>query len=111
MWRLATAVSNQAAVAIENARLYEQAQQLAALQERQRLARELHDSVSQALYGIALGARTAHTLDRQETPDTICPNSLDRTRWNMYSPWPKRVWPKCGHSFLNCAPNRWKQRA
>ena len=35
---------------------------LAALEERQRLARELHDSVSQALYGIALGARTARTL-------------------------------------------------
>ncbi len=32
---------------------------VAALEERQRLARELHDSVSQALYGIALGARTA----------------------------------------------------
>ncbi|HLI05869.1 MAG TPA: sensor histidine kinase [Ktedonobacteraceae bacterium] len=39
--------------------LYEQAQELAALQERQRLARELHDSVSQALYGIGLGAHTA----------------------------------------------------
>ncbi len=34
---------------------------VAALEERQRLARELHDSVSQALYGIALGARTAQT--------------------------------------------------
>jgi signal transduction histidine kinase len=42
--------------------LYEQAQQLAVLEERQRLARELHDSVSQALYGIALGARTASAL-------------------------------------------------
>lgn len=40
-------------------RLAEQAQQLAALQERTRLARELHDSVSQALYGIGLGAQTA----------------------------------------------------
>jgi signal transduction histidine kinase len=40
-------------------RLYEQAQELASLQERQRLARELHDSVSQALYGISLGAHTA----------------------------------------------------
>jgi len=38
--------------------LYEQAQELAALQERQRLARELHDSVSQALYGISLWAHT-----------------------------------------------------
>jgi signal transduction histidine kinase len=61
-------LANQVAVAIENARLYEQAQQLAALQERQKLARELHDSVSQALYGIALGARTARVqLDRDPT--------------------------------------------
>jgi signal transduction histidine kinase len=67
---LATAFASQAAVAIENARLYEQALSLAALQERQRLARELHDSVSQALYGIALGARTSRTLlDRAELTD------------------------------------------
>jgi signal transduction histidine kinase len=38
---------------------------LAALEERQKLARELHDSVSQALYGISLGAHAARTaLDR-----------------------------------------------
>ncbi len=55
-------LANQIATAIENTRLYEQAQQLAALQERQKLARELHDSVSQALYGIGLGARTARVL-------------------------------------------------
>jgi signal transduction histidine kinase len=59
---LAMAFANQAAVAIENARLYEKAQELAALQERQKLARELHDSVSQALYGIGLGVRTARAL-------------------------------------------------
>lgn len=56
------AIANQAAVAIENARFYEQAQELAAFEERQRLARELHDSVSQALYGITLGTHTARTL-------------------------------------------------
>ncbi|MDQ3855525.1 MAG: GAF domain-containing sensor histidine kinase, partial [Chloroflexota bacterium] len=56
---LAQTIANQAAVAIENTRLYEQARHLAALQERQRLSRELHDSVSQALYGIALGTQTA----------------------------------------------------
>ncbi|HEY1012404.1 MAG TPA: histidine kinase [Herpetosiphonaceae bacterium] len=60
--RLALGIADQAAIAIENAKLFEQAQGLAALVERQRLARELHDSVSQALYGIALGARTARTL-------------------------------------------------
>jgi PAS domain S-box-containing protein len=63
--RLASAIGHQAAIAIENARLHEHVRGLAAVEERQRLARELHDSVSQALYGIALGARTARTmLDR-----------------------------------------------
>lgn len=52
-------LANQVAIAIENAHLYAQAQSLAALNERQKLARELHDSVSQALYGIGLGTRTA----------------------------------------------------
>jgi PAS domain S-box-containing protein len=57
--QLALAIATQAAIAIANSQLYWQAKELAALEERQRLARELHDSVSQALYGIALGARTA----------------------------------------------------
>lgn len=59
---VARAIAAQVAVAIDNARLYEQAQQVAVLEERQRLARELHDSVSQVLYGIALAAQTARTL-------------------------------------------------
>ena len=49
-------------MAVENARLFAQTRGKAALEERQRLARELHDSVSQALYGIALGAKTARKL-------------------------------------------------
>ena len=53
------AVADQAAVAVENARLFSETRGKAALEERQRLARELHDSVSQALYGIALGSKTA----------------------------------------------------
>lgn len=57
--QLVMVVANQAAITIENARLYQQARNLAVLQERQRLARELHDSVSQALYGIVLGVKTA----------------------------------------------------
>jgi signal transduction histidine kinase len=48
--------------------LYEQAQELAALQERQRLARELHDSVSQAIYGMSLGTHTA--LEALESGDS-----------------------------------------
>jgi signal transduction histidine kinase len=65
---LAQTIANQAAVAIENARLYEQAQRLAVLEERQRLARELHDSVTQALYGIGLGAHTAQSVLREGLP-------------------------------------------
>src|SRR5690606_6447255 len=60
--RVAVALAQRAAVAIENARLFERASLAASLEERQRLARELHDSVSQALYGISLGTRTARTL-------------------------------------------------
>ena len=67
------AIADQAAVAVENARLYHAAQQKAALEERQRLARELHDSVSQALYGIGLGARTARTLLDREPERAIEP--------------------------------------
>ena len=57
--RLAQAFAAHAAIAIENARLYERAQELAVHEERQRLARDLHDSVAQVFYGIALGAQTA----------------------------------------------------
>lgn len=70
---LVQTAANQAAVALENARLYRQAQELAALEERQWLARELHDSVSQALYGIALGARTALKLADVDPPRVIEP--------------------------------------
>lgn len=65
------AIADQAALAIENARLYQRASAAAALEERQRLARELHDSVSQALYGIALGARTARRRLGDDAPATV----------------------------------------
>ncbi len=62
---LVMAIANQGGVALENTRLYQQAHQLAAVNERQRLARELHDSISQALYGISLGTHVAlATYDR-----------------------------------------------
>lgn len=66
--QLVLAFARIAATAIENASLYEQAQSLAALQERQKLARELHDSVSQALYGISLGISAARTLLDRDPP-------------------------------------------
>lgn len=70
-----SAIADQAAVAVENARLLVAAQEKAALEERQRLARELHDSVSQGLYGITLGAQTARTF--MESDCTHARESLD----------------------------------
>jgi signal transduction histidine kinase len=52
-------LANQAAIAIENLRLYSKTRQLAVLEERQRLARELHDSVTQDLYGVTMYAEAA----------------------------------------------------
>ncbi len=51
-----------AAIAIENARLLERSRELSAVEERNRLARDLHDSVVQKLFGVALAAESAATL-------------------------------------------------
>jgi signal transduction histidine kinase len=51
-----------AAITIENARLYERSRELSIVEERNRLARELHDSVSQKLFGLVLSAESAGTL-------------------------------------------------
>jgi signal transduction histidine kinase len=47
------------ASAIENARLYQRAQEAAVLEERSRLARDLHDSISQQLFSMTLTAQAA----------------------------------------------------
>ncbi len=60
--RLATALADQAALALDNARLREEAEKAAALAERNRLARELHDSVTQSLYSVTLYAEAAARL-------------------------------------------------
>ena len=43
-----------AAIAIDNARLHEQVQRLAVVDERDRISRELHDSVIQSIYAVTL---------------------------------------------------------
>ena len=56
---LLASIGQQIGVAVDNARLYEQAQELAVIKERSRLSRDLHDSVTQSLYGVTLYAEAA----------------------------------------------------
>src|ERR1700690_2678312 len=51
-----------AAIALINARLYEQVAELSVVEERARLARDLHDAVSQKLFSIRAKARAAAML-------------------------------------------------
>lgn len=61
-------LADQIAVAIENARLYEAGQQLAVSEERNRLARDLHDSVTQELFSMTMMASALPSLI-QRRPD------------------------------------------
>ncbi len=60
--RLIQHLAAHAAVAIENARLYERSRELSVVEERNRLARELHDSVTQTLFSLSLIAESAAQL-------------------------------------------------
>ncbi len=70
--QLAMGVADQAALAIENARLRAQAEQSAAFAERSRLARDLHDSVTQSLYSVTLYAEAvARMLEAGDSGNAV----------------------------------------
>jgi signal transduction histidine kinase len=60
--RLIVLLAAHAAIAIENARLHERSRELSIVEERNRLARELHDAVTQQLFGVVLAAPSAGEL-------------------------------------------------
>jgi signal transduction histidine kinase len=60
--RLVSLFAAHAAIALTNARLYERGRELSVLQERARLARDLHDAVSQKLFSVRAKARAAAVL-------------------------------------------------
>jgi signal transduction histidine kinase/DNA-binding response OmpR family regulator len=55
---LLASIADHLGVVVENARLHQQAERAAVMEERERMARELHDSVTQSLYSVTLLAET-----------------------------------------------------
>jgi signal transduction histidine kinase len=60
-----------AAIALTNARLYERGRELSVMQERARLARDLHDAVSQKLFSVRAKARAAAVLVERDPARAI----------------------------------------
>jgi len=68
---LLTGLATQAAIAIENARLYEEVRSLATLEERERIAREMHDGLAQALGLLHMKLRRAQEQPASGDPSRI----------------------------------------
>jgi PAS domain S-box-containing protein len=78
---LLVALAEQVGVILENHRLRQRIEEIAVLEERQRLARDLHDSVTQTLYGLTLFARSGR--DAAEEGDAVrLAESLDELEAN-----------------------------
>ncbi len=61
-------LADQLAVAIENARLYEETRQMAVMEERNRMAREIHDTLAQGFSGIILQLEAAEQALGSDAP-------------------------------------------
>ena len=68
---IAMALAAAAGVAIENARLQERVRQLAVLEDRERMARDLHDTVIQRLFATGLGLQAVTRIAAPEVADRI----------------------------------------
>ena len=64
--RVLTLFAAHAAIALTNARLYERGRELSVLEERARLARDLHDAVAQKLFSVRVKARAAALLVQRD---------------------------------------------
>ncbi len=76
--QLLSIMANQASIAIENARLYHDAQELGVVEERNRLAREIHDTIAQGL------TATTYQLELADTFLAMEPPKLDRAREKLH---------------------------
>jgi signal transduction histidine kinase len=99
---LAQALAHQATMAIELTRLAEQARQAAVFAERNRMAREIHDTLAQGFTGILLQMEAAKATLQSYTHKVI-PYLRMRIRLQ------KRAWLKHGDLFVRCVPPSWKR--
>jgi signal transduction histidine kinase len=90
----AQTLGDQLAVAVENARLYQESRDIAVLEERNRMAREIHDTLAQGFTGIILQLEAAEqslegdTLDAQEhlgRARTLARESLNEARRSVWA--------------------------
>jgi signal transduction histidine kinase len=109
--RILRTIANQAAVAIEHARLYQQAHHLAIAEERARLAREIHDTLAQGLVSVILCLeRLDLTVPRDDSEHRVwieralelSRNSLDEARRSVRD---LRAAPLEGRTLLEAIAN------
>jgi len=74
----AQTLADQVAIAIENSRLYQETRDMAVLEERNRMAREIHDTLAQGFTGIVLQLEAAEQALGEDS--TGAQEHLDRAR-------------------------------
>jgi signal transduction histidine kinase/HAMP domain-containing protein len=92
-------LADQIAVAIANARLYKETRELAVLEERNRLAREIHDTLAQGFTGIVLQLEAAEqNLSKKDIDQAqehlnrariLARESLNEARWSVWALHPR----------------------
>jgi signal transduction histidine kinase len=67
--RAVITLASQAGIAVENARLHDEVRRLAVLEDRERIAKELHDGVVQALFSVGMSMQAAEGM--VEDPEAV----------------------------------------
>ncbi len=76
-------IGAQAALALENLRLMEETRQVAVFRERQRMAREIHDTLAQGFTSIAMSLTAAELAETGEYPESDNSEIQGSPRWHV----------------------------